>query len=76
MQRIVVSSTATLKDMYDIAYKTLNLLDYGFALFSDRPCTKEIRSTRSVTLSGSNLKHGEIVYFKQIAGSSVSINCL
>lgn len=73
MQRVTIPSTATLKDLYDAAYKTLNLLDYGFSLFSDRPCTKELRSTRSVTLSGSNLNHGEIIYFKQMAGSSVSI---
>jgi hypothetical protein len=72
MKRVNIPGNSTLKDLYDIAYKTLNLLDYGFSLFSDRGCSKEIRSTRSVTVSGSKLNHGDLVYYKQMAGSSVS----
>lgn len=72
MKRVSIPGTATLKDLYDIAYKAMNLLDYGFSLFSDRGCSKEIRSTRSVTLSSSKLSHGDLIYYKQMAGSSVS----
>lgn len=72
MKRISIPGSATLKDLYDIAYKAMNLLDYGFSLFSDRGCSKEIRSTRSVTLSSSKLNHGDLIYYKQMAGSSVS----
>lgn len=72
MKRVAIPGTATLKDLYDIAYKTLNLLDYGFSLFSDRGCSKELRSSRSVSLSSSKLTHGDVIYYKQMAGSSVS----
>lgn len=72
MKRVNIPSNSTLKDLYDIAYKTLNLLDYGFSLFFDRGCSKELRSTRSVTVSASKLNHGDVVFYKQMAGSSVS----
>lgn len=72
MKRVSIPRTATLKDLYDIAYKTLNLLDYGFSLFSDRVCSKELRSSRSVSVTKSNLNHGDVIYYKQMAGSSVS----
>lgn len=71
MKRVNIPGNSTLKDLYDIAYKTLNLLDYGFSLFSDRGCSKELRSSRSVTLSGSKLNHGDVIFYKQMAGSSV-----
>jgi hypothetical protein len=72
MKRIAVPSTASIKELYDVAYKTLNLSDYGFSLFSDRGCAKELRSSRSDTLASTKLNHGDVIYFKQMAGSSVS----
>lgn len=72
MKRVNILAQATVKDLYDIAYKALNLLDYGFSLFSDRGCSRELRSSRSETLSGSKLKHGDVIFYKQMAGSSVS----
>lgn len=72
LKRVGISSSATLKDLYDVAYKAMNLLDYGFSLFSDRGCSKELRSTRSVTVTSSKLNHGDVIYYKQMAGSSVS----
>lgn len=72
MKRVTIPGNATVKDLYDIAYKALNLLDYGFSLFADRGCSKELRSSRSVSLTSSKLNHGDVIYFKQMAGSSVS----
>lgn len=72
MKRINVEASATLKELYDVVYKTLNLIDYGFSLFADRGLSKEIRSTRSETVKSKQLKHGDVVYYKQAAGSSVS----
>lgn len=73
MKRVTVASSASLKDLYDIAYKILNLQDYGFSLFTDRNCSKELRSSRSLTLTNSKLNHGDVIYYKQMAGSSVSV---
>lgn len=70
LKRINISKNASLKDLYEIVYKSLNLLDYGFSLFTDRKFSNEVRSTRSATLNKSNLKHGDILYYKQMAGTS------
>lgn len=70
MKRVTLASSASLKDLYDIAYKILDLRDYGFALFTDRGFSKELRSSKSI-MTNSKLKHGDVVYFKQMAGSSV-----
>lgn len=72
MKRVNIEGSATLKDLYDIVYKTLNLIDYGFSLFADRGLSKEIRSTRSETVKSNKINHGDVVYYKQTAGSSVS----
>jgi hypothetical protein len=72
MKRINVEGSATLKDLYDVVYKTLSLIDYGFSLFTDRGLSKEIRSTRSETVKSNKIGHGDIVYYKQNAGSTVS----
>lgn len=71
MKRISIPKNSTFKDLYDIAYNTLELVDYGFSLFTDRSLKDEVRSTRSYTVD-SKLKHGDLLYFKQVAGSSVS----
>lgn len=70
MKRISLPRKASIKDLYEVVYKSLELIDYGFSLFSDRTCKNELRSTRSLTVD-SKFKHGDILYFKQMAGSSV-----
>lgn len=74
MTRIQLSSDTTIRSLYETVYKTLNLSDYGFSLFSNRDkgvYSNELRQS-SKTLASSNLKNGNLVYFKQMAGSSVS----
>jgi hypothetical protein len=73
IKRITVPASATLKDVYEIAYTALSLVDYGFSLFKDRSCNDELRSSRSLTLKGSKLNHGDMIFYKQMAGSSVTI---
>jgi len=70
MKRLNITSSASVKDLYEVAYKALNLVDYGFSLFRDRNCSTELRSSRSSTIDKSNLKHGDLIYYKQMAGSS------
>jgi Nuclear pore localisation protein NPL4 len=76
MKRVSIPISSTLRDLYEKVYKSLNLVDYGFSLFSDRNCSKEIHSSRSQNLKTGNLKHGDVVYYKQMAGSSVSYKYL
>jgi hypothetical protein len=72
MKRMSITKKATVKDLYEMVYKSLELIDYGFSLFSDRSCKDELRSSRSLSIE-SKLKHGDVLYFKQMAGSSVRI---
>lgn len=71
-KRVNIESSASFKDLYEIARETLNVLDYGFGLFTDRGCSDELPSSRSVTLAQKKLEHGVMIYYKQLAGSSVS----
>lgn len=71
MKRVSVPKKASFKELYESAYKSLELIDYGFSLFTDRACKDEVRSTSSLSVE-SKLKHGDLIYFKQMAGSSVS----
>lgn len=76
MKRINVETSATLKELYDVVYKAFNLMDYGFSLFADRGLSKEIRSSGSETINSKQLKHGDVVYYKQAAGASVSCDAI
>ncbi|CAO1417257.1 unnamed protein product [Diamesa tonsa] len=70
IRRVSALSSNTLKDLYSLVYKALDLTDYGFSLYRERNNTGELRSNSSDTLLKSNLNHGDIVYYKQTAGSS------
>ena len=69
MKRVSIPMNLSFKDLYDIAYKALELVDYGFSLFTDRSCKDEVQSTRPNTIE-TKLKHGDLLYFKQMAGGS------
>lgn len=69
MKRVEIPKNSSFKDLYEIAYKTLQLVDYGFSLFTDRSCKDEVHSTFPNTIE-TKLKHGDLLYFKQVAGSS------
>lgn len=71
MKRVTVPKKASFKDLYEMVYKTLQLVDYGFSLFFDRSCKEELQLTRPLSID-SKLKHGDVLFFKQMAGSSVT----
>ncbi|XP_055377941.1 nuclear protein localization protein 4 homolog [Condylostylus longicornis] len=70
MKRIDIPSTASLKELYEEVHRSLKLKDFDFAIFKERNFTKELISTRSQTIEGNGLQHGDIIYFKIMSGTS------
>ncbi|KAL5273585.1 NPLOC4 family protein [Megaselia abdita] len=70
LKRIELSKNTNIKDLYELVRETLKLEDYGFSLFKERNFTSEIISSRSQTIASQNIKHGDMIFFKQVAGIS------
>ncbi|XP_055539071.1 nuclear protein localization protein 4 homolog isoform X2 [Wyeomyia smithii] len=71
-KRIEIPENGTLRDLYELVHSGFSFDDYGFALFKERNCSKEIVSSRSQTVKGNGLKHGDMIFLKNIAGPSTS----
>ncbi|XP_034487130.1 nuclear protein localization protein 4 homolog isoform X1 [Drosophila innubila] len=67
IKRIEISPKSNLKQLYDIVQNSLNA--DGFGLFLERNFATELHASVS-KLVGTSLKHGDMVYLKQIAGTS------
>lgn len=73
-KRIGIIPNSTLHELYDTIFNTCNLTDYGFSLYKERNYTVELESSRTKTVKSSNLNHGDVIYMKQISGSSKQVN--
>ncbi|XP_055635839.1 nuclear protein localization protein 4 homolog [Toxorhynchites rutilus septentrionalis] len=71
-KRVELYSTSTLRELYELIHSTFAYQDYGFALFKERNGTKELVSSRSQTIKAAGLKHGDMIYMKNISGPSTS----
>nr|AFK29236.1 CG4673-PB-like protein [Drosophila buzzatii] len=67
IKRIEISPKANLKQLYDSVQNVLKV--DGFGLFMERNFATELHAS-GTQLVGSALKHGDMVYLKQIAGTS------
>ncbi|XP_015023053.2 nuclear protein localization protein 4 homolog isoform X2 [Drosophila mojavensis] len=67
IKRIEISPKSNLKQLYDSVQNVLKV--DGFGLFMERNFATELHASGS-QLVGSALKHGDMVYLKQIAGTS------
>ncbi|TMW48436.1 hypothetical protein DOY81_006481 [Sarcophaga bullata] len=67
IKRIEISTKANLKELYESVQKALKV--DGFGLFKERNFTKELQSN-SLQQIGSLLKHGDMIFLKQMAGTS------
>lgn len=70
LKRIELSKNTNIKDLYELVREALKLEDYGFSLFKERNFTSELISSRSQTITSQNIKHGDMIFFKQVAGNS------
>ncbi|XP_053697896.1 nuclear protein localization protein 4 homolog isoform X2 [Sabethes cyaneus] len=71
-KRVEIPENGTLRDLYELVHSSFSFDDYGFALFKERNCSKEIVSSRSQTVKENGLKHGDMIFLKNIAGPSTS----
>ncbi|XP_055852773.1 nuclear protein localization protein 4 homolog [Episyrphus balteatus] len=69
IKRIEIPTKSTIKDLYESIQKSMVIED-GFGLFKERNFTNELGPTRSQTIKSFNLKHGDMIYLKQMAGTS------
>ncbi|EDW84969.1 uncharacterized protein Dwil_GK14396, isoform A [Drosophila willistoni] len=67
IKRIEISPKSNLKQLYDSVQTTLRV--DGFGLFKDRTFLTELHANGS-QLVGTTLKHGDMIYLKQMAGTS------
>ncbi|XP_023176192.1 nuclear protein localization protein 4 homolog isoform X2 [Drosophila hydei] len=67
IKRIEISPKSNLKQLYDSVQNVLKV--DGFALFMERNFATELHAS-GTQLVGTTLKHGDMIYLKQIAGTS------
>lgn len=75
-KRIELLPTATARDLYEQIHSAFQLDGYGFAVYRERNYTKELASSRSQTIDDLNLKHGDMIYLKNVLPSSSSVMCI
>ncbi|XP_046806072.1 nuclear protein localization protein 4 homolog isoform X2 [Lucilia cuprina] len=67
IKRIEISPKANLKELFESVQNALKV--DGFGLFKERNFTKELYANSTQQI-GTLLKHGDMVYLKQLAGTS------
>ncbi|XP_030376061.1 nuclear protein localization protein 4 homolog isoform X2 [Scaptodrosophila lebanonensis] len=67
IKRIEISPKSNLKQLYETVQNALKV--DGFGLFKERSFATELQASGS-QLVGATLKHGDMIYLKQMAGSS------
>lgn len=72
-KRIEILPSATVRDLYEHIHNAFELNGYGFAVYRERNYTKELASSRSQTIDDHNLKHGDMIYLKNVLASSSSV---
>lgn len=73
-KRIEILPSATVRDLYEQIHNAFSLDGSGFAVYRERNYTKELASIRSQTIEDQNLKHGDMIYLKNVLPSSSSVN--
>lgn len=65
-----MQETDTTKYLYDTACGAFNFTDYNFKLFKKRGQKDELVSSRSKTIVGCGLQHGDMIYLSYDKDSS------
>uniref|UniRef100_U5EVM2 Nuclear protein localization protein 4 homolog n=1 Tax=Corethrella appendiculata TaxID=1370023 RepID=U5EVM2_9DIPT len=71
-QRVNIRDSSSLRELYELVQKQFSLNDFGFALYKERNYKNELVSSRSQTIKGCSLKHGDMIYMKQLSEPSTS----
>lgn len=71
-KRIEIAANASLMELYETIFQAFNYTDYGFGVFLQRSHSQELPSSRSKYLTDLSIKHGDMIYVKNISGASTS----
>ncbi|XP_031788253.1 nuclear protein localization protein 4 homolog isoform X2 [Nasonia vitripennis] len=68
-KRVEVQPSDTVSQLFEKIYDVFELQSFGFGLYKQRNQKEEIVSTRSKTVQGVGLKHGDMLYLAPINGA-------
>ncbi|XP_011497718.1 PREDICTED: nuclear protein localization protein 4 homolog isoform X2 [Ceratosolen solmsi marchali] len=68
-KRIEIQTSDTVSQLFDKIYNVFELQSFGFGLYKQRNQKDEIISSRSRTIQGVGLKHGDMLYLSPINGA-------
>lgn len=72
-KRIEIEPTATIRDLYESIHDAFQLEAYNFAVYGERNFKNELASSRSQTVDDYNLKHGDMIFMKNLASGASSV---
>ncbi|XP_012147513.1 nuclear protein localization 4 isoform X2 [Megachile rotundata] len=70
-KRIDVHPSDTISQLFEKVYNAFELNSFGFGLYRQRNLKDELISTRSRTVSGIGLSHGDMLYLAPLNGTEV-----
>lgn len=73
-KRIEILPTATIRELYDSIHDAFQLDAYNFAIYCERNYKNELASSRSQKINDYNLKHGDMIFIKNLSPGSSSVS--
>lgn len=73
-KRIEILPTATIRELYESIHDALQLDGYNFAVYGERNYKNELTSSRSQKIQDYNLKHGDMIFIKNLSPGTSSVS--
>ncbi|KAK9703054.1 NPL4 family [Popillia japonica] len=70
-KRIEISASSSTCQLFEQVYSAFELNSYDFGLFRERNQKNEIVSSKSKTLRGLGIKHGDMLYLQSVNGANL-----
>ena len=70
-KRIEVSPSSSTSQLFEQVFSSFGLNSYNFSLYKQKNKRDEIPSSRSRTISGVGLKHGDMLYLTAVNGAII-----
>lgn len=73
-KRIDILPTATIRELYESIHDAFQLDGYNFAVYGERNYKNELASSRSQKIDDYNLKHGDMIFIKNLLPGTSSVS--
>lgn len=70
-KRIEISASSSTCQLFEQVYSAFELNSYDFSLYRERNQKCEIVSSKSKTLKGLGVKHGDMLYLQSVNGANL-----